>query len=136
MQMQVLFPANKKGIADANKLMEEFSESGSLSASTRAKLMIIVDELISNSLKYGSIDKENQRLELNLSFENSTLFIDYADSGVEFNPFEMEAEGLELSAEERDIGGLGIHLVRKLTDTQSYTREHDRNKISLRLKVE
>ena len=53
------------------------------------------------------------------------------DDGIPFNPFGIETPDTELSLEERKIGGLGIHLVRKMMDRVSYRRRIDKNVISV-----
>ena len=48
-----------------------------------------------------------------------------------YNPFTREAPDTSLSLEEREIGGLGVHLVRKLIEEVSYHRKIDTNVITL-----
>ena len=54
-----------------------------------------------------------------------------SDSGVPFDPTQKEEADITLSAEERAIGGLGIHLVRQLMDEIAYERENDKNILML-----
>ncbi len=53
------------------------------------------------------------------------------DDGIPFNPFGVETPDTKLSLEEREIGGLGIHLVRKVMDKVSYQRRIDKNVVTL-----
>ena len=48
-----------------------------------------------------------------------------------FNPLGIETPDTELSLEEREIGGLGIHLIRKMIDRVSYRRRIDKNVITV-----
>ena len=61
------------------------------------------------------------------------LLIQYEDNGLPFNPFE-EAKQPDLGStlEERAIGGLGIHFIKNMTDSQQYERLEGINKITLR----
>ncbi len=54
-----------------------------------------------------------------------------ADDGVPFNPLGAEAPDIDASLEEREIGGLGIHLVRSLMDDVSYQRRIGKNVMTL-----
>ena len=54
-----------------------------------------------------------------------------SDGGVPFDPTAKAEVDTTLSAEERNIGGLGIHLIRKIMDTISYERSNDRNILTL-----
>jgi anti-sigma regulatory factor (Ser/Thr protein kinase) len=53
------------------------------------------------------------------------------DDGHEFDPLAKEAPDLTLSVEDRPIGGLGIHLLRNLTDGMSYERRDGLNRLTL-----
>jgi sigma-B regulation protein RsbU (phosphoserine phosphatase) len=54
-----------------------------------------------------------------------------SDTGVPFDPTKKDEEDTTLSAEERPIGGLGIHLVRQLMDEVHYERQGDKNILTL-----
>jgi anti-sigma regulatory factor (Ser/Thr protein kinase) len=53
------------------------------------------------------------------------------DGGIPFNPLGVETPDTELPLEERKIGGLGIHLVRKMMGKVSYRRRIDKNVITV-----
>ena len=53
------------------------------------------------------------------------------DDGMPFNPLSAEAPDTDLSLEDREIGGLGIHLVRNLIDDVTYNRRIDKNVMTL-----
>ena len=59
------------------------------------------------------------------------LTMTIADDGVPFDPLGAEAPDVDAPLEEREIGGLGIHLVRNLVDDASYHRRIDRNVMTL-----
>ena len=63
------------------------------------------------------------------------LIFTITDSGVPFDPTKKEEVDTTLSAEEREIGGLGIHLVRQIMDEVSYERIDDKNVLTLVKKV-
>lgn len=59
------------------------------------------------------------------------LWVRFTDWGVAFNPMEYEVADLEHDFAEREVGGLGIHLVRHLTHGMHYTREASCNVLTL-----
>ena len=59
------------------------------------------------------------------------LSVTLTDDGTPFDPFGAAAPDTALSVEERRIGGLGIHLVRRMMDEVSYHRRDDRNVVVL-----
>lgn len=58
-----------------------------------------------------------------------------SDSGIPFDPTQQEEADISLSAEDRAIGGLGIHLVRQLMDKLVYRREDEKNVLTLIKKI-
>jgi anti-sigma regulatory factor (Ser/Thr protein kinase) len=59
------------------------------------------------------------------------LTVSIVDDGIPFNPIGVETPDTEVSLEQRKIGGLGIHLVRKVMDKFFYQRRIDKNMITL-----
>ena len=58
--------------------------------------------------------------------------ITFRDKGVAFNPLEKEDPDVTQSAEERQIGGLGIYIVKKTMSEVTYAREGDENVLRIR----
>ena len=63
------------------------------------------------------------------------LIFTVSDTGIPFDPTKKEEVDTTLSAEERAIGGLGIHLVRQLMDEVRYARVEDKNILTLVKKI-
>jgi sigma-B regulation protein RsbU (phosphoserine phosphatase) len=58
------------------------------------------------------------------------------DDGIPFNPFARSEADTSQSLEDREIGGLGIHLIRNIMDEASYKRRNDQNVVNLIKKLE
>jgi anti-sigma regulatory factor (Ser/Thr protein kinase) len=58
--------------------------------------------------------------------------MEFEDRGREFNPLEIAEPDLETPIEDRQLGGLGIHLVKNMVDLAEYRRDGDRNILLLR----
>lgn len=95
-----------------------------------AQLMVAFDEIISNVLNYGG-DGRQPAVEITLRLGEKTVDAEIADDGKPFDPLVADTPDLTLDIDERPIGGLGIHLVRKLMDGVSY--EYDGGKNRLRI---
>jgi anti-sigma regulatory factor (Ser/Thr protein kinase) len=63
------------------------------------------------------------------------LIIVIEDDAVPFNPFDAETDDSHLSIEERDIGGLGIHLVKNLMHCCQYQRKANKNVVVLTIQL-
>lgn len=95
-------------------------------------LNVVLDELLSNIIKYGYADSAVHEIHLTLSASDTAVEIGIEDDGKSFNPLTLPEPDLNLSIAERPIGGLGIHFVRKLMDKVAYHRGNDRNYLFLK----
>lgn len=89
-----------------------------------ARLMIVFDELLSNVTRHGAT-----RLSLDASVRDGRLTASVVDDGPAFDPLALAAPDTSLGVDERAIGGLGIHLVREMTDDIAYSREEGCNRL-------
>ncbi|MBO4267486.1 MAG: ATP-binding protein [Lachnospiraceae bacterium] len=102
-------------------------------AKTRSQVDIAVEEIFVNIAHYAyktGIGKAVVRVEI--TKDPATVTITFMDHGVEYNPLERKDPDITLSAEERDIGGLGIFMTKNLMDDVTY--EHNEGKNILKLK--
>ena len=90
-------------------------------------IMLALDELLTNIISYAYPDTREHPIDIFLASDNWSIIIEISDDGTPFNPLEVEEPDLTVSIEERQIGGLGVHLVRKLMDSVEYQRHDDRN---------
>ena len=95
------------------------------------QLNLILEELATNVIKYGGVAEKEESCIIELSRNGPILTIRFSDFGAPFNPLDQEEVDPNKSILDRPIGGLGIHFVRKLTDSQTYVREGNRNVLTL-----
>ena len=93
---------------------------------------LVLEEIFTNIVSYGHGDNETHHILFSLSCVNNSISIQIEDDGVPFNLLEAEPVDLGTDLENRSVGGLGIHLVRKLMDKVTYQRIRDKNVVSLR----
>ena len=96
---------------------------------------LALEEAVSNVMLYAYPDTNNGKVFVefvrNCTPEGEQLTFTISDSGIPFDPTQKSEPDLSLPAEERAIGGLGIHLVRQLMDEVQYVREDDKNVLTL-----
>ncbi len=110
------------------------SEAESIGAPMRSviQLQLAVEEAFVNVIRYAYSPSTGEvRVSCVTDPSSGTMRVTLCDRGVPFDPLSREAPDITLSAEERPIGGLGIHLIRKNTDAQEYSRQGDRNVLTL-----
>ncbi len=94
-------------------------------------LMLVVEELFSNIVKYGHDDDGRHEITVRLRQEADRVVIEIEDDGRAFNPLTLPEPDIEASVEDRRVGGLGIHLVRRLMDHITYERRGAANRLTL-----
>lgn len=120
---------------DALRHVERFVErtcrDWSLGRDTAARLCVVLEELITNTLTYAYPDRGRHDIAIRLELDRAELTMVYEDDGLPFNPLIVAAPDFETPIEQWPIGRLGIHLVRRLVDRTSYERARSRNRITL-----
>lgn len=103
-------------IETVNRVFNEFASQCDLPKSLKNKINIVFDELLTNTISYGYTNSKQHAINVNIEITSNLLTITIADDGVPFDPFKVDAPDTTLGIDERDIGGLGIHLVRNIMD--------------------
>jgi len=111
--------------------VEQFGEENNLSFNIVFELNLILDELITNTINYGYIDNEIHMIDIFMDIENDNVIIKIIDDAKEFNPLSKDEVNTDKELEQRQIGGLGIHIVKQKTDDIYYERSGDRNILKL-----
>jgi sigma-B regulation protein RsbU (phosphoserine phosphatase) len=120
-------------IARLNSEFKTFADLHGLQATLVQRLSIAFDELINNIVSYGYRGAEDpEPIEVEMDLRHGHLVISVRDSGIPFNPFVQVSPDTTLSMEEREIGGLGIHMVKQLMDEVAYTRRGPHNVVTLK----
>ena len=97
------------------------------------KVNLVLEELGLNILTHGSKGQERRpEIEIVLTSEEDALTIEVVDDGQPFDPLEDAPNpSVDSGIEERNIGGLGIHLVRTMMDDLHYQRDDGKNRLTL-----
>jgi sigma-B regulation protein RsbU (phosphoserine phosphatase) len=134
--LKVTIPADLDAIDTVLERFEAFAQEHALDDTVRRQVLLVLDDLINNVASYaygddGSTGDETQTIDVHADLTPKRLVLTISDHGVPFNPFGLNAPDVQASLEERDIGGLGIHLVRKVMDEIDYTRRTGRNVVTV-----
>jgi sigma-B regulation protein RsbU (phosphoserine phosphatase) len=119
-----------------NETFNAFAEKCGLDDSIRRKVNLVFDEILNNIISYAFQDDEEHRISIVVEYRVDKLTLNISDDGIPFNLLEAAKPQTDLSLEEREIGGLGIHLVRTVMDEHDYQRKGKRNHITLIKNIE
>lgn len=124
----------KPDLSSASQTLEEvldFLRKNDVDDIFADNIILILDELVTNCINYGQKPGVEPAIFLSLKLSLHEVEIQIRDNGIEFDPSEVGNPDLETPIEERKIGGLGIHLVRSLSDSFSYKRDGEFNEITI-----
>jgi anti-sigma regulatory factor (Ser/Thr protein kinase) len=114
-------------IARLQDLLEMLARQHGYPAKTLHEIQLAVEELLTNILNYAFPDQREHEIRVCLRPDESGFEIEVADDGRPFNPLEHPAPDLSLPLEQRPVGGLGIHMIRKSMDRIVYRRADGKN---------
>ena len=106
------------------------TEAG-LSMTEITRLELCVEEVVVNIINYAYPEDEGS-LRMNCSKEQTNFVITIQDEGIRFNMLEKEAPDVDAVADDREIGGLGVFLVKELMDEVIYSRKNGINTLVLK----
>jgi len=93
---------------------------------------LAIEELVTNCIKYGYDDSFEHLIEIELMLTDRELVLKVTDDGRPFNPLQAPEPDTNQAVEDLTIGGLGIHLLRKMSDLMEYARIDGKNQVTLR----
>lgn len=111
--------------------VEQALTSLNMPASGRDKMMMALDEALTNVVLYAYPEDCRGTVGIHLSRAGNTITAEVVDHGKPFDPTAHPAPDITLPIEQRPIGGLGIHLMRNLVTSLRYYRDQGRNHLVL-----
>ena len=132
---RIILPNDTKEVPTLAAFVDEVCEAVGFDAALTMKMNLAIEEAVVNVMEYayprgthGDITVEAQANDVRLKF---TIM----DSGTHFDPTAQADVDTTLSAEDRPIGGLGIHIVRQYMDSINYERISGHNVLTLRKRL-
>jgi anti-sigma regulatory factor (Ser/Thr protein kinase) len=120
------------GVAIMNEQMTKMCRQWDINEDVAFSMNLALEEIVTNVITHGYGGREEYDIAIRFSLEKHNLRIQVKDSAPEFNPLDLEEpDDLDKSFDERNIGGLGIHLVKKFTDNFNYRRSKNKNIVTL-----
>ena len=133
---QITFKAAVESIPAVTEFVDGILEENNCSMKAQMQLRIAIDELFSNIAHYAYPDGEGKATVVaDFDEPQRMLALTFIDSGIPYNPLEKEDPDITLSAEERQIGGLGIMMVRKTMDDMTYVYRDGQNILTIYKKI-
>ena len=123
-----LFPGTIETLPMMLDFIKDFGEKLGADSSFINKSMVVADELLSNVVKYGYADYEGDVfIRLLFNEDQKEVIFTIIDTGIPFNPFEVDNKPLEGDVSKMKEGGLGILIVKNLASEYAYDRLFNKN---------
>ena len=132
----IVLPNNVQATPRLAAFVEEMCEAVGFSPSDTTMINLAVEEAVVNVMKYAYPSDTKGDVTIEAVSNDVRLKFTIIDSGAPFDPTVQSQVDTTLSAMERPIGGLGIHLVRQIMDSINYERMDNLNVLTLRKKLQ
>ena len=111
--------------------VDRVCEAGGVDAATAFGVNLALEEAVVNVISYAYPVDTQGDIAVEAAVSNKKLTFVVRDEGVPFDPTAVDEADTTSPADERDIGGLGIHLIRHYMDTVRYRRHNGQNILTL-----
>ena len=127
----IVLPNDIQTVSKLTPFIEDIVNDMGYDSSETMKLNLAIEEAVVNVMSYAYPEGSYGEVIVEAQASDDNIKFVITDKGVPFDPTKSDAADTTLSAEERPVGGLGIHLVKNLMDTVKYERVDDMNVLTL-----
>ena len=135
MRKSIVLPNDTQEVPRLNAFVEEVCQSVGFDEIVTMQIKVAVEEAVVNVMKYAYLPGQRSDVTIEAASNDMRLKFTIIDSGKPFDPTVQAAVDTTLSAKERKIGGLGIHIMRQNMDSINYERMDNLNVLTLRKKI-
>lgn len=122
-------------VSRLESFLEELAEALDLNSEIIMNINLALEEAIANIIMYAYPSEEVREIRLKVTSSRQQLIFLLTDSGISFDPTQVEEANLTLPIEERPVGGLGIFLIRRIMNEVSYARIGETNQLVMKKNI-
>ena len=134
MDREFQYRAHIQEIPSIRKDLEFLEEEWAIPKSEVRQILVIIEEIFSNIVRYAFEDKEEHAINISLGIGDSQIEIEIIDDGIAFNPLDYQMGPLSDPATS-DAGGMGLTLIRAFSSNISYLRNSGKNHLKITKRV-
>lgn len=125
---EITLEATVENISVVTDFINEELNKVNCSEKIKSEIDIVVDELFGNIANYAYGDTLGKAIvQIEITDNPMKASITFIDNGIKYNPLENNTPDITLSAQDREIGGLGVYIVKKLMNDIIYEYVDNRN---------
>ena len=114
------------------QFIEEIGEELGLSMELQMNLNLVMEEMVTNVIFYAYPQDEEADIELLAKSDGKELTFVLSDQGKEFDPTAKEDADPDVNPMDRDIGGMGIYIVKNIMNEVTYQRLEGKNLLTMK----
>lgn len=133
--LEKTFKAKENQLSEVLAFVEQELEEKTCPMKTTMQISVCVEEIFVNVAKYA-YTQEDADVTIGMKFDSDELTMRFADHGIPFDPLAKKDPDISLPAEKREIGGLGIYIVKKTMDDVKYEYKNGMNILTMKKKIE
>lgn len=135
MEKSIILANDLSEISRLNGFIEDIGNEFSLAPDVVFNLNLVLEEAVVNVINYAYPKEDHESIYLSAKMQDGSIIFVLSDSGKEFDPTMAPEADVTLSAEDREIGGLGIFLIRQIMNEVKYERIEGKNVLTLAKKL-
>ncbi len=120
-----------ENLETVNEFIDGFLEANGCPMKAQLQIDLAVEEIFVNIANYA-YGEGTGKAEIAIENNDGEVAITFKDGGVPYNPLERDDPDVSLSADEREVGGLGIFLTKKNMDSVTYEYENSQNVLRMK----
>ena len=129
---EITVDATIDNVQTITDFVDERLEEMNCPVKAQMQIDIVIDELCSNVARYAYSDRTGKvTVSVDTVDKPMKVWLTFTDEGVPYNPLAKEDPDITLSADEREIGGLGIYMVKTIMDIVSYEYKQQENIVTM-----
>ena len=134
--MNKTFPARVEALSDVLGFVDQVLEGYECPMKIQTAICVAIEEVFVNVAHYAYGEGEgNMTLSIGFDEEGRNITFRMTDKGIPFDPLKKPDPDITLSADEREIGGLGIFIAKKTMDSIGYAYENGENVLTMIKKI-
>jgi anti-sigma regulatory factor (Ser/Thr protein kinase) len=122
---------DRADLAVLSERVEQFGERHGLPAGLISTMNLVLEEAVTNVIDYAFDEGDVPMIRVRLTYTGQSLTAAVEDNGRPFDPLQAPLPATDVPIEEREVGGLGITLIRKMMDRVEYSRTPSTNVLVL-----
>ena len=135
MKKEIKIKNHVEELEKVNQFVEEICEELGLDMELQMNLNLVMEEMVSNVIFYAYPKGTPEEIELAAESDGKELTFVLSDNGIEFDPTAKEDADPDVNPMERDIGGMGIYIVKNIMNKVTYQRLEGKNLLTMQKNI-